>query len=155
MGALKLGFAQMLEGIEFDYFGTFTQRTHMTEKMARRYAYTLYQRCTVRATGGGTFFWAAEQHKQGSYHIHALFNSGLTKADINREWNRLSMSREQKEEGDHHYVRVLDYDKNLGGGGYVSKYVVKSLVDWDIHVFKPNILDNKGNIGMDFAYNRL
>lgn len=145
---LKTAFRDMLEPLEFDYFGTFTQRHHMTEKMARRYAETLYERVTVQGGSGGHFFWAAEQHKQGSYHIHALMSTNMTKAGIHKEWNRISRSRQEKEDGSNNYCRVLAYDRALGGHGYVGKYVVKSLVDWDIRYFNP-----QGQLPLNFGTN--
>ena len=74
------------------------------------------------------YFMVVERFKHGDFtHIHALLNGldGLTYQQIGETW-RARYGIEQ----------VEGYEKEKGASFYLTKYVCKSVCDWDLHIDK-------------------
>lgn len=74
------------------------------------------------------YFMAVERFKSGfDTHVHALLMGvdGLRYREIGEAWRGM-YGREQ----------VEGYDKKLGADYYITKYVTKSLCDWDFLIKK-------------------
>ena len=75
------------------------------------------------------YFMAVERFKHGDFtHVHALMNGldGLTYRQIGEAWRDCGNGRE----------KVEGYIKDKGANFYLTKYVCKSICDWDLHVDK-------------------
>ena len=75
------------------------------------------------------YFMAVERFKHGDFtHVHALMNGldGLTYPQIGEAWRDCGNGRE----------KVEGYIKDKGANFYLTKYVCKSICDWDLHVDK-------------------
>lgn len=74
------------------------------------------------------YFMAVERFKNGDFtHVHALLNGldGLSYRQIGETW-RDRYGREQ----------VEGYQKGKGAEFYLTKYLLKDLCDWDLHIIK-------------------
>lgn len=74
------------------------------------------------------YFMAVERFKSGDFtHVHALLNGveGLTYPQIGKTW-RNRFGRES----------VEGYDSSKGANYYLTKYCIKDLCDWDLHIDK-------------------
>lgn len=107
----------------WDYWGTLTFKTELTERGTRRAIEAHLRRCHADRA-----FWATEAGKvEGRLHAHCLYRfepdlAGIPQArDVWRDWfkryGRAHIDRFKQERGAHHYV---------------SKYVTKELADYDI-----------------------
>jgi len=75
------------------------------------------------------YFMAVERFKHGDFtHVHALLNGldGLTYPQIGETWRARFKGIEQ----------VEGYDPGKGANYYLTKYVCKSICDWDLHIDK-------------------
>ena len=74
------------------------------------------------------YFMAVERFKHGDFtHVHALLNGleGVNYPQIGETW-RFRFGIEQ----------VEGYRKDKGAAFYLTKYVCKSICDWDLHIDK-------------------
>jgi len=74
------------------------------------------------------FFLAVERFKHGDFtHVHALINGveGLTYNQVSETW-RDRFGR----------CRTEGYQKDKGVAFYLTKYILKDLCDWDLHIDK-------------------
>lgn len=75
------------------------------------------------------YFLAVERFKHGDFtHVHALLNGldGCTYSDIGGTWRTRFNGRE----------KIEGYIKDKGANYYLTKYVCKSICDWDLHIDK-------------------
>lgn len=139
----------------WDWFFTVTARHEMTIGGARRVAERIPKRIQKAGCGSispsatdGRLIWVAEPHEHAAkgYHLHGLYKrpfprfAGWTRK---REFEfllnvcRNSVGGEpwlnkQDKLGLWHRCRIESY-KGRSGAEYVSKYITKSVVDWDVH----------------------
>ena len=74
------------------------------------------------------YFMVVERFKHGDFtHIHALLNGldGLSYRQIGETW-RDRFGREQVER----------FEKGKGADFYLTKYLLKDVCDWDLHIIK-------------------
>ncbi len=74
------------------------------------------------------YFLAVERFKHGDFtHVHALLNGldGLSYRQIGETW-RDRFGREQVER----------FEKGKGADFYLTKYLLKDVCDWDLHIIK-------------------
>lgn len=74
------------------------------------------------------YFMVAERFKHGDFtHVHALLNGldGLSYRQIGETW-RDRFGREQVER----------FEKGKGADFYLTKYLLKEVCDWDLHIIK-------------------
>src|SRR5664279_5088478 len=86
------------------------------------------------------YFMAVERFKHGDFtHVHALLNGldGCTYPQIGGTWRARFKGIEQ----------VEGYDPEKGAAFYLTKYVCKSICDWDLHIIKTksHIFEGKRN----------
>ena len=123
--------SKWLDGYHWDVWFTGTFKPEMalkdtitTKKCFDRFLADLKKEHHVNK--GMDFFIAVERFKHGEYtHIHALLNGvgGLTNKDIWQTWFK-------------RYGRAVveDYNRKEGAAHYVTKYVTKSICDWDLSI---------------------
>lgn len=140
---------------KWDWFFTVTANHELTIAGARRVATRIPKRIQKAGCGSpspsafdGRLVWVAEPHKHASkgYHLHGLYKrphprfAGWTNR---REFEFLLSVCRNSVGGDPwlnrsgklglwHRCRLEPY-KGRSGAEYVSKYITKSIVDWDVH----------------------
>lgn len=117
--ALNTAWTDWLNSKDWTYWCTFTTRYELSLPSARRMATRIGNYCID--TEEQYMFWAAEEFDvRDGMHIHALVK---TPADKRRfwQWAYKTYGRAQ----------IQDYDKRIGAGGYVSKYIHKRMTDYD------------------------
>jgi hypothetical protein len=75
------------------------------------------------------YFIAVERFADGHFtHLHSLLNGvdGITYRQIGETWRGLGFGREEVEK----------YEKDRGADYYLTKYVTKSICDWDFKFIK-------------------
>lgn len=113
---------EFLDGHEWDYFSTFTTRYPITLKSARRLMEKVGKHSCL--TKDSMMFWVAEHFEvRDGYHTHALMKTPLDASSI-WQWYFKRYGR----------ASILTYRKNIGGTGYVAKYVTKKIADYDLYV---------------------
>lgn len=115
-----------LDGQKWDHFATFTFRhENPTVKQLRRSAARLQAAAQFER-----FFWICEKGEVGGrHHLHGLMAaSGISNAAVWDWW----FTR---------YGRALveDYDPDRGAASYVSKYMLKRTVDYDMLLCPPRL----------------
>lgn len=144
-----------IAGQSWDWFFTVTANHNLTLASARRTAMRIPARIQKAGCGkpspsatDGRLIWVAEPHKhaEDGYHLHGLYKrphprfAGWTNK---REFQfLLNVCRNSVGgtpwvnragvEGLWHRCRLEPY-KGKSGAEYVSKYLTKSVVDWDVH----------------------
>ena len=115
-------YTDWLKAQEWSYFATFTTSFPLTLKSARRLILKLADKTCP--TQGDLLFWVAERFEvREGYHMHALVKSRIGATEIWSWWKKR-----------YGRAQVLIYDPNVGGAGYVAKYVTKSIADYDLEV---------------------
>lgn len=111
-----------LQEQEWSYFATLTTRFPLTLKSGRRLMVKLAKNtCQTR---DDMIFWVAERFEaRDGYHMHALVKSRMSAEEIWTWWFKR-----------YGRAQVLAYDPNVGGAGYVAKYVTKAVADYDIEI---------------------
>jgi hypothetical protein len=86
-----------------------------------------------KRSGKATFFWAAEPFdvKEG-YHTHGLLkcNDVITLKMI-AEIHNYACGNVTCSKSDWHRIHIQRYNPKLGAGWYCSKYITKTLADYD------------------------
>lgn len=113
-----------LRTIEWSQFATFTTSKPITLRSARR----LMDKVGARVLREGEkLFWAAEPFqlgvREGSYHVHALLETRQSAKQV-EDWYSRKYGR----------ADVRRYDSKLGAVGYVAKYMMKQVHDYDLLV---------------------
>jgi len=117
---IKQEYGEFLDGIEWDYFCTFTTPYELTLKSARRLSGRIAK--AVNIPRAGKMFWGAEKFEcKDGYHIHALIQSSVPKRVL-WAWYKDRYGRNS----------ISNYDTGRRGSEYVTKYVAKELSDWDL-----------------------
>jgi hypothetical protein len=123
--------AGFLDVISFDFFCTFTTRKPIGVKTCRRHADKVLD--FVRKDDSETsFFWAAEKFEltegagSNRFHWHALLKSQVDKYKL-FNWYFQKFGRCQ-------IIDNREPDRQAAASYYCSKYMVKSLGDYDIHL---------------------
>jgi hypothetical protein len=148
-------YANFLQPINWDYFGTFTTGYKLTLPSARRSMERFIERLDQKH-GGVEMFWVAEKFEcKDGYHTHGLLrmkdrslfgrNVSHVKVDGSTEntkfpdvafpllrecWQIVTKGGGRK----YNRIELKRYNSKLGAAGYVSKYVTKELADYDINL---------------------
>jgi hypothetical protein len=121
---------------EFDwmYWCTFTTKNTMTLQSARRMAQGMDK--YLSGAYHWKMFWCAEPFdiKEG-HHLHALIQMSDVHAfeKIKGTWQAVSGAKWIEEGKKENRCQIQMYDKKLGAGHYVSKYITKELADYDFY----------------------
>lgn len=111
-----------LQDVSWTSFATFTTSKELSLKGARRLMVNVANR-VLRP--GDKMFWAVEPFslgvRQGTYHVHALLQTRQSAKQI-EDWYLKKYGR----------ADVRRYNKSLGAAVYVSKYMTKSMCDYDL-----------------------
>jgi len=119
MGNVSENYSEWLDQIDWDYFGTFTTRYPLTLRSARRVMERLGKQVN---SPGSRMFWVAEDFEvREGYHTHALLKTWWSPNMIWKWWF-LRYGRA--------VVRL--YEPGIGGTGYIAKYVMKAIIDYDL-----------------------
>lgn len=116
---------------QFYFTGTFPEDKSYRDTIKTKRAFEHYIE-DLRVNFGKKhieYFMAVERFKHGGFtHVHALLNgcSGLTYRQIGETWRARFKGRE----------KVESYIKDKGANFYLTKYVCKSVCDWDLHIDK-------------------
>ena len=131
-----IAYADFFNSKEWQTFGTFTTRYPLSMKSARRAMERLHENLTTNY-GKTELLWVAEPFdtKYG-YHTHALVKlNNCPDKNINpllrNSWQIVSGGKGGKA---NHFTVLKEYDRELGGNYYISKYMLKTNVDWDIFI---------------------
>ena len=132
--ALIKGYGSWLNSYEWDYYCTFTTRYQLTLPSARRTMVKLHGLLTHNLGAAPIFFWVAEPFdtKYGC-HLHALLalnnKTPTSKTDIKNAWQVVSKGKGLKE---YNNTTIKEYDRFKGGHFYLTKYLQRNDVDYDI-----------------------
>lgn len=81
-------------------------------------------------------FWAAEPFdiKEG-HHLHAVIRMSDVHSfqKIIGTWQVISGNKTMEKGDKWNRVQIEQYDKKLGAGHYISKYITKELADYDFY----------------------
>jgi hypothetical protein len=118
------GWLPYLKEIPWTQFATFTTSKPITLRSARR----LMEKVGSRVLRPDEkLFWCAEPFqlgvREGSYHVHALLETRHSAKQV-EDWYSKKYGR----------ADVRRYDPKQGAVGYVSKYMTKSVHDYDLLV---------------------
>lgn len=134
-------YANYLDNIDWDFFGTFTTGYEMSLNSARRSMERFADR-NKKENGGALIFWVAEPYEvKDGYHTHALikmndrflFPDGDNKLcfEVLKEtWQIVSKGHGNK----YNRVHLERYQKGKGANYYVGKYVLKKRCDYDFSI---------------------
>jgi len=115
----RLGWIAWLNAQQWTYWATFTTRYELSLPSARHMANVIADHCLDY---GDLMFWAAEEFDcRDGYHIHTILRTALERQKL-WKWAFRRYGRSH----------IQDYDYTLGAGDYVSKYISKRMVDYDI-----------------------
>jgi hypothetical protein len=113
---------------EWSHFVTFTTGYTLTSKSARRAMHRIHNSFDKQAPC--TMFWASEPFdlKDGC-HTHALVkvHSEMTFKTIHDLWQKASGGTAKNK----NRIDIQVYNSELGAGHYLSKYITKTLSDYD------------------------
>jgi hypothetical protein len=130
----KFPIADMLSGMPWSFWSTFTTRKELTMKSARRSMALLGDILTSEGYNDYTIFWASEPYdvKEGQ-HLHALvhFSSADTINDNKEHFNALRKAWTTAIGDIHARQYHVRYNPQLGARYYVAKYISKKLADYD------------------------
>ena len=130
---------------EWDFFCTFTTKQALTLSASRRMMENLakmigcggtynFMNTTIpgkqfqepinlAGTGRAMLFWASEPFKlRNSFHMHALMKCDLTQQQVIAHW-----------ESKYGFSNIKKYNSSKPGAEYVTKYVLKTISDYDLH----------------------
>lgn len=119
---LHEGWTQWLEGLPWDHYATLTFKRSSGPDFAQRVFAGWIRRLELEAGMPLLWFVGFENgHLLGRLHIHSLVGNtrDVSIAFLAKEWR-------------HGFSRIERYDPNRGAAHYVSKYVTKDLLDFDI-----------------------
>lgn len=116
-----------LSDFAWHHFLTLTFRRESVQDFARR-QFLSYIGRLERESGRSLFwFYGTEYGKLGRLHLHALTgNTDGMGAVLNAEWYQ------DANRGARGFARVKEYDPLLTAAHYVTKYITKSLADYDL-----------------------
>jgi hypothetical protein len=130
----KIPIADMLSGMPWSFWSTFTTRKELTIKSARRSMALLGDILSSEGNNDYTIFWAAEPYdvKEGQ-HLHALvhFASCDFVNDNKPQFTALRKAWTTAIGDIHARQYHVRYDPQLGARYYVAKYISKKLADYD------------------------
>lgn len=139
---LQTNYANWLNSYQWDYFCTLTTRYELTVKSARRAGEGFYNHLNVIDNGNNPerkrcrFFWGAEPFEvKDGYHIHGLLkvHDDMWFTDIVHTWQYVTGNKLMNK-AKWNRVDLQKFDPKRGAGFYCSKYILKGLSDWDLHV---------------------
>lgn len=128
----QIALGEWLNDFDWNYWCTFTTQNTMTLNSARRMAMGLDK--WLSSSYNWQMFWCAEPFdvKEG-HHLHALIKisdvHGFEK--IKGTWQVVSGAKWNDDVKCVNRCLIEQYDKKLGAGHYVSKYITKTLSDYD------------------------
>lgn len=130
MTDFQKGLSDYLWKQEFDFFCTFTTRETLTSHAARRLGENIYNQ--LGGKEALKMFWVSEQFKNRyGVHLHALINSRIRNA-FNPEIPYLGFSDIKNVGTKFGRCQVLKCQQ-LPAAYYISKYVTKSITDYDYY----------------------
>ena len=127
-------YGNWLNSMPWDYYCTFTTRYQLSLKSSRRSMIRLYAFLSEKYGCTTKLFWVAEPFdtKYGC-HVHALIDVGdkalITSIDLKKAWQVVSKGRGKKE---YNNTVIKNYDNGKGGHFYLSKYLQRQGVDYDV-----------------------
>lgn len=111
-----------LQDVPWTQFATFTTSKPLSLRGARRLMVNVASHVLREDE---KMFWAVEPFslgvREGSYHVHALLETRQSPKQI-EDWYLKKYGR----------AEVRRYDRSRGAAVYVSKYMMKSLCDYDL-----------------------
>ena len=151
---IRKGLNDMLNRQQWTYFFTFTTRYQLSKDSARTLIERTWKNWKTDCPTVEMMFWVSEPHKQTGYHLHGLIrtedNGSFQTSDANlnsllkhNEWAILIKSYQKSagfgmnefaSEGWHRnkIERISNYET---AKNYVTKYVTKDCLDWDLLVY--------------------
>lgn len=123
-----------LNSLTWSYYCTFTTRYQMTTKSARRSMQRLHEHLSKYYSCSPKIFWVAEpcDTKYGC-HVHALIEveniNQVTRKDLRDAWQVVSKGKGLKE---YNNTTIKPYDPQKGGNFYLSKYLQRQGIDYDV-----------------------
>lgn len=116
-----------LSDFDWSHFLTLTFRRESVQEFARR-QFLGYVARLERESGRSLFwFYGTEYGKLGRLHLHALTGNTVGMGvQLNDEWFQAAGL------GARGFARVRAYDPKLTAAHYVTKYITKSLADYDL-----------------------
>jgi hypothetical protein len=120
---------EFLNKFDWHYFTTLTTKYEMTLKTCRRNMEVLNSR--LNNHGESYSFWVAEPFElKDGFHLHTLtyLDNPESFNIIKKEWQSVSGGSKL---GIFNRLQLKKYDKNLGAGYYVGKYLLKKRSDYD------------------------
>lgn len=127
-------YGNWLNSTTWNYYCTFTTRYQMTTKAARRAINRLHEHLSKHYNCSPKFFWVAEPFDtKCGCHLHALIEVEnvrlVTRKDIRDAWQIVSKGKGLKE---YNNTTIKVYDPSKGGHFYLSKYLQRQGVDYDV-----------------------
>lgn len=132
----KIELGKWLNGMEWDLWTTLSTSYELTLPSARRSMIRFHEK--VSTDNPATVFWAAEAFDvKDGFHTHSLwkFNKKIYERETYRQFVRdwRTTSRTDKAA-----VYSERYNANMGASGYLSKYITKSITDYDLFNYQSN-----------------
>lgn len=122
----KHALAGFLDCVSFDYFCTFTTRLPVSLASTRKIAERVGKYIDAHPAGRASYFWCAEKFDvREGYHFHALIKSDSIDKYAVWDWYFRRYGRAQM-------IDNREPDRQLAASYYVSKYVTKAVVDYDV-----------------------
>ena len=118
----ELGFEELMKSQKWDWWSTWTFRFESGLWPTRRTFETF-----MRQLGPGvTYLYVIERNRmRDGHHVHAVISGvkGRLRKEVGMAWS---------EKYGIHHIRVFNKKKSLQCGGYLSKYLMKSMSHWDM-----------------------
>ena len=120
--ALRLAWGEFLEGLPWDHFVTLTFRQASGPDYARRAFGQWIRRLEREARTRLLWFVGFEDGRLlGRLHLHALVGNtdGLAESTLEEAWTP-------------GFARIQRFQPRLGAAHYVTKYITKDMLDYDV-----------------------
>jgi len=130
--------AHWLESFKWDYFITFTTRFESSPDQLRGMMDAFNKKVHKLQAERQQFnelsrlcYFSEDNKQRDGVHAHALIESSLSIKDLFKIWQLVTGNKHCRSDKNN-YIRVLDYYPELGASFYITKYLTKNYIDWDL-----------------------